>query len=131
MAKKILVVDDDTDYLFQQELLLKKAGYDVITAESAAQGKEALRLKPDLAVVDLMMEELDAGFTLCYHFKKQRPDMPVILVTAVTRETGLEFDAATVEERNWIKADSMLAKPVRFEQLQSEISRLLQEKVHG
>ena len=52
MAKKILVVDDDRDYLFQQELLLKKAGYDVLTAESAAQGKEALRQKPDLAIVD-------------------------------------------------------------------------------
>lgn len=134
MAKKILLVDDDLDYIFQQELQLKNAGYAVITAENTTQGKEALRQKPDLALVDLMMEEVDAGFALCYHFKKQRPDMPVILVTAVTRETGLEFDAATGEERNWIKADAMLAKPVRFEQLEREIKRLLgieDEDHHG
>ena len=43
--------------------------------------------------------------------------MPVILVTAVASETGLDFDAATAEERGWIKADAVLDKPVRFEQL--------------
>lgn len=39
------------------------------------------------------------------------------MVTGVTGETGIEFDAATNEERAWIKADELLAKPVRPEQL--------------
>ncbi len=56
--------------------------------------------------------------------KKKYPGMPVVLVTAVTSETGLEFDAATDEERSWVKADALLAKPVRFEQLKREIERL-------
>ena len=73
--------------------------------------------RPDLAIVDLMMEYKDSGFALCYHIKKKDPSIPVILVTAVTSETGLEFDAATEEERSWVKADAMLAKPLRFEQL--------------
>jgi len=124
--KTILVVDDDEDYRFQQKVQLEAAGFNVIEADSLA-GAEALleSAKPDLAVVDLMMEEMDAGFTLCYHIKKKSPSLPVILVTAVTHETGLEFDAATKEERSWVKADAMLAKPIRFDQLRREIDRLL------
>jgi CheY-like chemotaxis protein len=62
---------------------------------------------------------------LCYRIKKQDPTIPVIMVTSVTSETGLDFDATTKEERSWIKADALLDKPVRFEQLQREMNRLL------
>jgi CheY-like chemotaxis protein len=126
--KTILIVDDDVDFLTQQELVLKAAGYNVIAAGGQAQAEEILAEKrPDLAVVDLMMEHQDGGFALCYHIKKKDPSIPVILVSAVTSETGLEFDAATDEERSWVKADVMLAKPVRFEQLKREIDRLLEK----
>jgi CheY-like chemotaxis protein len=73
-----------------------------------------------------MMEHMDGGFALCYHIKKKNGRIPVILISAVTSETGLEFDAATDEERSWVKADVMLTKPVRFEQLKREIDRLLE-----
>ena len=125
--KTILIVDDDTDYRFQQRVQLEAAGYAVIEADSEENAIALLETKtPDLAVVDLMMEEMDAGFTLCYYIKKKNPKIPVILVTGVTRETGLEFDAATSEERSWIKADAMLAKPIRFDQLKREIDRFLE-----
>ena len=127
-AKTILVVDDDPDFLTQQEVRLRAAGYEVRTAGSPDQAMEALQAGPvDLALVDLMMEHVDDGFVLCYRLKKERPGLPVILVTAVASETGLEFDAATDEERSWVKADALLNKPVRFEQLRSEIERLLGE----
>ena len=64
---------------------------------------------------------------LSYHIKKKYPGLPVILVTGVAAETGLEFDSTTGEERSWIKADRVLAKPIRFEQLAAEIHRLSQE----
>jgi hypothetical protein len=51
----------------------------------------------------------------------------VILVTGVAAETGIPFSAATREERIWIKADALLPKPIRFEQLQPEVERLLAE----
>lgn len=125
-TKTILVVDDDVDFLTQHRILLESVGYEVLTAESQAQAEELLtRQQPDLAVVDLMMENADGGFALCYHIKKQNPGIPVILVTAVASETGLEFDASTDEERTWVKADAFLAKPVRFEQLRREIERHL------
>ena len=126
--KTVLVVDDDVDFLTMQRIQLEAAGYAVQTAESV---EDALRLLDengiDAAVVDLMMEQVDAGFTLCYRIKKRNADLPVILVTAVASETGLEFDAATEEERSWVKADAMLAKPVRFEQLKGEIDRLTEK----
>lgn len=125
-AKTVLVVDDDVDFLEQQRLLLQAAGYNVIAAEGQKAAEKALQqTRPDLAVVDLMMEHMDGGFALCYRIKKLDPAIPVILVTAVTSETGLGFDAATDEERSWVRADAMLAKPVRFEQLKKEIDRLL------
>jgi DNA-binding response OmpR family regulator len=97
-----------------------------MTADSAAAGVETIEKETlDLAIVDLMMEDDDAGFTLCYKAKKCKPELPIIMVTGVGHEAGIEFDTATEEERNWIKADAMLAKPIRFEQLKGEIDRLI------
>jgi len=128
-GKKVLVVDDDLDFLTQIQVNLEAAGFEVETAESQKQAEEYLEKNhPDVAVVDLMMEHPDAGFALSYHIKKKDPSIPVILVTAVTSETGLEFDAATDEERSCVKADAFLAKPVRIEQLLREINRFLEGK---
>jgi CheY-like chemotaxis protein len=129
--KTILVVDDDIDFLDQQKLLLETAGYQVLTAEGRRPAERLLDgRRPDLAVIDLMMEEMDGGFTLCYHIKRKDPTIPIIVVTGVTRETGIEFDVTTAEERSWVKADVMLAKPIRFEQLKTEIERLLGSPSH-
>ncbi|HEY3447217.1 MAG TPA: response regulator [Myxococcales bacterium] len=125
--KTIMLVDDDEDYLLQTRMQLESAGYKVVTAGGLGEADQKLaEANPDLVVADLMMEYLDAGFVLCHHVKKRNPKTPVILVTAVTSETGLEFENATGEERSWIKADAILTKPVRAEQLRNEISRLLQ-----
>lgn len=125
----ILIVDDDPDFLMQSRLVLESAGYNVITADGQQAAEKLLAQRmPDAAVVDLMMENEDGGFALCYHIKKLDPSVPVIIVTAVTSETGLEFDATTDEERSWVKADALLAKPVRAEQLTAELERLLRQK---
>jgi CheY-like chemotaxis protein len=126
---KVLLVDDDDDFLFQQRLQLEHAGFDVIAAQGRQQAEEILgNQRPDVAVVDVMMEHPDAGFVLCHHIRRQDPTIPVILVTSVNSETGLDFDVATEEDRAWIKADALLAKPIRFEQLRGEIDRLLATK---
>lgn len=133
MAKQtILVVDDDVDFLEQMRVQLEAAGYAVVTADGQAKAEQALaRGLPDLLLVDLMMEHADGGFSLCYHAKRMNPALPVIIVTAVTSQTGLEFDAATDEERSWVKADAILPKPVRFEQLAREMARLLKGRDGG
>ena len=123
---KILLVDDDEDFLFQHRVQLETAGFEVVTATTRAAAEEAVAaFAPDLAILDLMMEQQDDGFVLAHHLKRARPGLPVILVTAVTSETGLVFDPASSAERAWVGADAVLAKPIRFEQLKREIDRLL------
>jgi CheY-like chemotaxis protein len=125
-SRTILVVDDDEDFRTQLVMQLQAAGFTVVAVEGEAKAAEALRtLHPDLAIVDLMMEHMDGGFALSYQLKKLEPPVPVIMVTGVIAETGLDFSTTTGAERSWIMADAMLGKPVRFEQLQREIDRLL------
>jgi CheY-like chemotaxis protein len=126
--RRILLVDDDIDFLRQMQLQLEALKYNVVTAETRDEAERIVaEAELDLAVVDLMMQEVDDGFTLCHHIKKSAPKVPVIMVTAVTSETGMAFDASTQEEKSWVKADALLAKPVRFEQLKREIDRLLED----
>lgn len=123
---KILLVDDDEDFLFQHRIQLENAGFEVATATTRAMAEAAIStFTPDLAILDLMMEQHDDGFILSHHLKRERPGLPVILVTAVTSETGLVFDPSSPAERAWVGADAVLAKPIRFEQLKREIDRLL------
>ena len=122
----VLLVDDDEDFLFQQRLQLQAAGFEVVAAQGRSQAEALLAERRfDVAVLDVMMENPDAGFVLCHHIRKKDPSIPVILVTSVNSETDLDFGLATQEDRQWIQADAVLAKPIRFEQLHREIERLL------
>ncbi len=123
---KILIVDDDPDYLFQMKLMVKSFGFEVISADSQKEGENIIKeVKPDLAIFDLMMENDDSGFILSYKLKRKYPDVPVIIATAVASEAGMTFGLNTDAEKNWIKADLYLEKGIRKEQLHKEITRLL------
>ena len=129
MSKKIytiLLADDDPDYLFQVAFYLRSSGYEVVAVESQAEAEQVItKMKPDLAVFDLMMESDDSGFILCYKLKRRYPEVPVILATAVARETGITFGLNSEQDRDWIRADLYLEKGVRPEQLDQEIKKLL------
>jgi CheY-like chemotaxis protein len=122
----ILVADDDPDYLFQTVFALGKAGYKTMAAESQAEAESVIaRFKPNLAIFDLMMESDDSGFILCYKIKKKYPEVPVILATAVSHETGLTFSLDSEQDKSWIRADKYLEKGIRPEQLDQEVMKLL------
>jgi DNA-binding NtrC family response regulator len=126
MNKLILIVDDDMDYLFQMKFKVEQMGFEVITAESQAEAEKIVQeLKPDLCILDLMMESDDSGFILSYKIKRKYPDMPIIIATAVTAETGMAFDAMADEGKKWINADLFLDKGIRNDQLHKEIKKLL------
>ncbi len=125
-AKTVLLVDDDPDFLEQMAFQFEQAGLATVSADGEAAGRLVVEGGGfDLAVVDLMMEHPDSGFVLCHLIRRRWPGVPVILVTAVAGVTGLAFDASTREERAWVAADTVLDKPVRFEQLRREVRRLL------
>ena len=126
LKKTILIVDDDFDYRTQLKAQVENFGFDVITAEGRKEAEEMLETtKPDLAIYDLMMETQDSGFILAYKSKQKYPDVPVIIASAVTSETGMIFNIETEEDRHWIKADRYLEKGIRGDQLHREINKLL------
>lgn len=122
----ILIVDDDQDYLFQLQAKLESFGYKTITAEGQKEAEALLeKMKPDLAILDLMMENADSGFILCFKLKKKYPEVPIIIATGVAAETGISFDINDENNRKWIKADCFLDKGIRSERLREEIENLL------
>ena len=122
----ILLVDDDQDYLFLLKNKLERYGFQTVCAEGQHEAEELLeKLKPDLAILDLMMENEDSGFILCYKMKKRYPDVPIIIATGVIAETGISFDINDENNRKWIKADRFLDKGIRPELLKEEIEKLL------
>lgn len=126
MKKTVLIVDDDMDYLFQMKIKLEQFGFEAITADGQKEAETIIETtRPDLAILDLMMENDDSGFILAYKIKRKYPEVPIIIATAVTAETGMTFDITSDENKQWIKADLFLDKGIRADQLQKEINKLL------
>jgi DNA-binding response OmpR family regulator len=126
----VLLADDDPDQVFQVGHHLRKWGFEVVAAESRGEAERYLEEHcPDLAILDLMMEEEDSGFILAYRIKKCSPEVPVIIATAVTAERGISFDLNSPGSATWIRADHYLEKGYRMEELKSVIDLLL--KQHG
>ncbi len=124
--KKILLVEDDQDQLEQMKFQIERFGFETLTAQSQKAGEEIIsNTRPDLAIVDLMMENQDSGFILSYKIKQKYPDVPVIIATAVTAETGLTFGIDSETDKQWIKADKYIEKGIRPDQLHREINKLL------
>ena len=122
--KKILLVDDDLDLLEQNKMLLESKGFKVVTAEGSKKGWEVFKQElPDAAIVDLIMEEHDSGFILSYKIKKDEhgKNIPVFILTSATYITGFKFGASTEEEKEWIKCDGILNKPIIIEDLVNKL----------
>jgi len=126
IKKTIFIADDDVDYIFQLKTMVEKMGFDVITACGQKETEEMLEnVNPDLFILDLMMENKDSGFILSHKIKKMMPDVPIIIATAITSETGMSFSLESDDDKNWIKADKYLEKGLRPDQLHREINKLL------
>lgn len=124
--KTILLADDDPDIIFQMRHHLESWGYEVVAVESREEAERYLEGScPDLAILDLMMEEEDSGFILSYKIKKCRPEVPVIIATGVAAERGISFDLNSPDNRAWIKADHYLEKGFRMDQLKMLIEKSL------
>ena len=111
-GRKILYVEDDPDYREAVRAILQSGGYQVVEAVSAEEGLAAFREDaPDAAVVDLMMEEVDAGMTLVKELKAAGATIPVFLLSSVG--DALSMEKATEE----LGVAAVLQKPIRGETL--------------
>ncbi len=80
----ILCVDDDDDILDQMKTVLEANGYLMVGAGSAEAGlKKYKESNPDLVIIDLMMEEVDAGTSLVTELKALGNKAPIFMLSAV------------------------------------------------
>ncbi|MGA1840108.1 MAG: two-component system response regulator [bacterium] len=123
---KILLIDNDIDFIEMNKAVLEHNGFEVVFAYNSREGYELARLeKPDLIVLDLMMEEHDSGFTLAKRLK-QDPAMkhtPVLMLTAVADRTGFEFSQD--KDGYWMKTDAFIDKPCPPKDLMTKIKEML------
>lgn len=89
----ILCVDDDQDLLDALRMVLEPNGYVMVAARSAEEGlKKYKQCKPDLIIVDLMMEEVDAGTGLVRNLKAEGNTRPVYMLSSVGDNLNVTTD---------------------------------------
>jgi len=129
---KILVIDDDPDFTDAVTPILESALYDVVTASNPEEGKEKIfSEKPGLILLDIMMDSLFDGFSLCHAIKTSKEykdfnNTPIIFVSAVKEKTGSRFQF-NVREQGMIGPDDYIDKPVKPDDLTARIERLLKK----
>jgi two-component system OmpR family response regulator len=117
-TKRILVVDDDPDFRLTIETILKGVGYDVLTAFNGAEGEAmAAEHEPDLIVLDIMMEEVDAGLVVAERLGNQ---YPVVLLSSIADSTVKVFDA------DKLPVKGILQKPIRADALLQTVRKALE-----
>jgi len=118
MARTILFVDGDTLFVEQMRHVFISSGYRVLWARTRAEAGRILEgTRPDIVVTEVTLEHQDGGFCLAWQVKRKYPEVPVIMVSAVTWHTGLYFNLSSAGDRNWIRAEAFLDKPIRAEEL--------------
>ncbi len=120
MLQKVFVVDDSEMNLKMVSSILKKEGYEVMTAPDAEQALSVIGgAPPDLAILDVMMPDMD-GYELCRRLRK-RPDTATIPIIILTALSELEEKLKAYEAG----ADDFIAKPFQPQELLARIKVLL------
>ncbi len=131
MGKKIFLVDDDIDTCSGISLVLEKNGYEVVEAHSGAEAlKKILTVKPDIILLDVMMETDTAGFEFAYQIRSDRPsskykemkDVPIIMLTAINQVTNSRFSLDD-KESFLPGVNDFLTKPVNFDLLLEKLRK--------
>ena len=126
MAKKILVIDDDNDFVESIVNLLEAKGYSVSSAPDGTEGvAKAKENKPDLVLLDVMMTTKDEGFNVARELQgiEGIKGTPVIMVTGVRKEMNLPFGFEPDE--TWLPVKKVLEKPVKPETLLNAVADAL------
>jgi len=124
----ILIVDDDYDFLEINRHILEKAGFRVATASSPAQAMERIAAEtPDLVITDLMMSEVDSGFSLSRGLRDdpRTAQVPIIMSTSVTTALGLDFTPRSAADLASMKVDAYFDKPLDPAALVAKVRELL------
>ena len=126
---RALAVDPDPVFLRTMKEHLEAFGFEVRTATTRREAEKlAEEISFQLLISEILLEEPDGGFVLTYHLRSRCPSMRIVLVSGVSFRTGFHFDLSDPESRAWIRADEILDKEIRFEQLEHLLARFFREK---
>ena len=121
---KILMIDDDAEFLEAGKSILEAKGYEVVTAQDAAAGKaKALSERPDLIFLDIMMEQPDDGIDLAHKLKKENIKAPIVMLSGVSRVSGLDYGKCD----EVLPCDGFLEKTVKPEDLLRKAESLIKK----
>ena len=126
--KSILVIDDDRDFAMSTKTFLEGRGYTVNTAVNGTEAWEKIQAgKPDLVVLDIMMDYDAEGFNLAYKLRQDEVwrNLPIVIVSGFSQYLTEKMDQFQfVLGQDW-PADSYLEKPVNLNELAKTIDRFL------
>ena len=133
----ILIVDDDDDITYTMQIILENHGYQVDSAVNSTTAKQKIEQhKPDLIILDVMMDTMHEGFDfdreLKHHpdykdIRRWHPffkDIPVLMLTAVKERFGLDFKPEAGDQE-WLPVEEFLDKPVKPAVLLEKVEKLL------
>jgi CheY-like chemotaxis protein len=126
MKSKILVVDDDVDFLEATTTLLEAKGYAVVTAADGEEGyQKAKQEKPCLLLLDVMMAHDSEGFDSARKLNEDpaTKDIPVIIISGIRKAKGLPFSFDP--DPDWLPVKAVLEKPVKPDALLAAIKNVI------
>ncbi|MGQ9599639.1 MAG: response regulator [Anaerolineae bacterium] len=121
---KILVVDDDPDFVKVTTKVLEKAGHQVISAANGAKALKAMRQdRPDVVLLDIMMSYILDGLDVSREMAEDPTlkNIPVIMVTSLTGVKG----SGVFPTDEYVPVDEWLSKPVDPETLLARVNKAL------
>ncbi|MFH1052340.1 MAG: response regulator [bacterium] len=105
---KIAIIDDDPDIVEATSLLLESKGHVIVTAGNLEEGMNLIDSeKPELILLDVMMDEPDDGFYMAHKLRKLGIRTPIILLTSVSNAIGYNYGVGET-----LPIDDFLEKPV-------------------
>jgi len=129
MEKKILLVDDEIDFVEINKVALENKGYQVVVAYD---GKEALNTaqkeKPDLIILDVMMTTKTEGFDVSREIRKQKEfqNTPIIMLTAIRERMDVKWKIQP--DKEWLPVTEFIEKPIPPEKLIEKIEEMLKSR---
>ena len=127
--KKIFVIDDDPDILDSLKVILQSHGFDVTTASNKEEGIELCSSqKPDLIILDIMMENDLDGYGMLNDFRRESSlmDVPIIMYSGMAEQIGVNFRSAVEDEKAFPRV-SFVDKRDGTKELIPEVNKLLKE----
>ena len=121
---KVLVVDDDPDFVNYASKVLEKAGHDVVSAANGAKALQAMRQDvPDVVLLDIMMSYILDGLDVSREMAEDPSlkDVPVIMVTSLTGVKG----SGVFPTDEYVPADEWISKPVDPDTLLERVNQVL------